>query len=226
MSIAERVTDHVHPLLAALKADPSGESAFWERMAAEKTPLVEPDPARPGHSLVTYVFRLPETPEHVVITPGFGLPTDNVMDASPGTRICHATYRYRNDVRATYSFTADMPLCRLRAGHGRGSGRRCWSMLMAAAPSPDPHARETLRQPRRRGPARTTSRPSQPAGRARPAVPERRPDVPHGKVDRAHASTSDGDGQRAADLGLHPAGLRRRRGAAIRCWSPSTAARR
>ena len=42
MSIAERVTDHLHPQLAALKADPSGESAFWERMEAERTPLIEP----------------------------------------------------------------------------------------------------------------------------------------------------------------------------------------
>ena len=85
MSIAERVTDHLHPLLAALKADPSGASAFWERMEAERTPLIEPDPAHAGHSLVTYVYPMPEGAKHVVMHPGFGESKDNVLERLDGS---------------------------------------------------------------------------------------------------------------------------------------------
>jgi enterochelin esterase-like enzyme len=143
MPIAERVADHVHPLLAALAADPAGEGAFWERMAAEKTPPIEPDPTSPGHSLVTYVFQAPEGAKHVVAHPGFGENTRNLMERLAGTRVCHATYRYRNDVRATYSFAPDFPLVDFEAATDEE-----WKVLMDAAmafrPTPDPNARETF----------------------------------------------------------------------------------
>ncbi len=56
-------------------------------MALDKAPLIEPDPTAPGHSLVTYVFPLPEGANYVVLSPGFGEAKDNVLDhASPSTR--------------------------------------------------------------------------------------------------------------------------------------------
>ncbi|HXQ11273.1 MAG TPA: alpha/beta hydrolase-fold protein [Caulobacteraceae bacterium] len=189
MSIAERVNDHVHPLLQALKADPDGEGAFWERMAAEKAPLIEPDPTAPGHSLVTYVFPLPEGARHVVVQPGFGLPADHVMDRLAGTNVCHATYRYRNDVRATYSFMADVPLFDFETATDE-EWKAVREAMMTAEPSPDPHAREVFV-------SRATTRPdilncvlSLPDAPAQPFV-ERREDAPHGKIDRTDAFTSE-----------------------------------
>jgi enterochelin esterase-like enzyme len=182
MSIAERVTDHLHPLLAALKADPSGESAFWERMAREKTPLIEPDPAQAGHSLVTYVFPMPEGAKHVVISPGFGQAKDNVLDRIAGTNVCQASYRYRNDVRATYGFLADMPLIDFEQATDAE-----WKAFQAAAVafrlSPDPHHRESFASRSGEGqPDNVASILSLPNAPDQSTV-QPRPDVPHGKVD-------------------------------------------
>jgi enterochelin esterase-like enzyme len=110
MTVAERLPYHLHPRLAALAADPSGQAAFWEEVARERAPLVEPDPDASGFSVVTYVFPAPEGAGHVVVQPGFGQTTGNVMDRIPGTDVCHAAYRYRNDVRTSYSFVPDLPL--------------------------------------------------------------------------------------------------------------------
>jgi enterochelin esterase-like enzyme len=110
MLIAERVFDHLHPLVAQLKDSPGGEPAFWRQVAGERTPLIEPDQDTPGHSLVTYVFEAPEGARHVAVNPGFGEARDHVMDRIAGTRVCHAAYRCRNDLRATYSFAPDVPL--------------------------------------------------------------------------------------------------------------------
>jgi len=183
MSIAERVTDHLHPLLAALKADPSGESAFWERMAIERTPLIEPDPARPGYSLVTYVFPMPEGAKHVVISPGFGRVTDNVLDSIAGTDVRHASYRYRNDVRATYGFLADMPLIEWEQATDAE-----WEVFreaaMTFAPLPDPHGRESFTSRAGEGEpdhvASVLSLPDAPDQ----AIVQRGSDIPRGKVDR------------------------------------------
>jgi enterochelin esterase-like enzyme len=141
--VAERLVGHLHPLLAALRDAPGGEAAFWERMAEERTPLIEPDPASPYHSLVTYVFPNPVA-RHVVMNPGFGELVDNVMERIPGTAVWHAAYRYRNDVRATYSFAANLP-----AVSFRDTDETKWAefrafFVDAPPPSPDPNARETF----------------------------------------------------------------------------------
>src|SRR5258705_7421075 len=110
MSVAERVSNHLHPALAALRANVAREAEFWTDAARERTPLIEADPASREHSLVTYVWRFPEGAHHVVLQPGFGDTTGNVMQRVDGTRVCYATYRYRNDVRTGYSFVPDVPL--------------------------------------------------------------------------------------------------------------------
>ena len=189
MSIAERVTDHVHPRLVALKADPSGEGAFWKQIAREKTPLIEPDPARPGYSLVTYVYRMPEGAKHVVMHPGFGENMDNVLDRLAGTSVCHATYRYRNDVRVTYSFAPDFPLVDFK----RATDAE-WKAFMDLAPGfrpdPDPTRRESFVSRAEEGQpdniASILSLPDAPDQ----AIVESRADIPHGKVDW-HKLTSE-----------------------------------
>jgi enterochelin esterase-like enzyme len=141
--VAERLVSHLHPRLAALRDAPGDEAVFWERMAEERNPLIEPDPASPHHSLVTYVFPDPDA-RHVVMNPGFGELVDNVMERIPGTAVWHAAYRYRNDVRATYSFAANLP-----AVSFRDSDEAKWAefrafFVDAPPPSPDPNARETF----------------------------------------------------------------------------------
>src|SRR5438094_727517 len=109
MAVAERLHDHVHPLLAGLRDGEVGETEFWARIAQDKTPLIEPDPSSPNHSLVTYVFRAPPGARHVVVMPGFAEqePARNVMVRVTGTAVCYASYRYRNDVRTSYGFAPD-----------------------------------------------------------------------------------------------------------------------
>jgi len=141
VEVAERVTDYVHPLIAALRGDPAGEPAFWERIAEARTPLVEPDPAHPGYSLVTYVFPAGEA-RHVVVQPGFGVGRENVMERVPGAGVCHATYRYRNDVRTSYSFGPDMPLISfLDADEAEWKAFR--DAILNLKPEPDPNGRES-----------------------------------------------------------------------------------
>jgi enterochelin esterase family protein len=143
MVVAERLSDHLHPLLAALRDAPDGEPAFWARVSELRAPLIEPDPASAEHSLVTFVFQDADA-GHVVVQPGFGDLPDNVMDRIPGTGVWHAAYRYRNDVRVTYSFGPNLPLASFR-----DADETKWAQLRAFTrdnpqPLPDPHRRATF----------------------------------------------------------------------------------
>src|ERR1019366_8129300 len=109
MSVTERLRDHPHPLLASVRADPGGETDFWARVARERAPLIEPNPAQAGYSIVTYVFPMPPDARHVVVGAGFGENRDNVMDQIPGTNVAYASYSCRNDLRTSYSFAPDAP---------------------------------------------------------------------------------------------------------------------
>jgi enterochelin esterase-like enzyme len=141
MAVAERLPDHVHPLVAALQAAPAGEADFWARMARERTPLIEPYPARPGHSVVTYVFPMPAGVRHVVVQPGFGDGPGNVMDRVVGTNVCHASYSYRNDVRTSYSFAPDMPLISFSEA-SEAQLEELLAFFATQPPASDPHHRE------------------------------------------------------------------------------------
>jgi enterochelin esterase family protein len=143
MVVAERLVGHLHPLLAELRDAPDTEPAFWARIAEARTPLIEPDPASPDHSLVTYVFRDADA-GHMVVQPGFGDLPDNVMDRLVGAGVWHAAYRYRNDVRASYSFGPNLPLVSFR-----DADETRWAQLRAffrdnPQPLQDPHRRETF----------------------------------------------------------------------------------
>jgi len=141
MDAAERVSDYLHPMLDALRADPTRETEFWNDVARTRAPLIDADPASSQHSLVTYVWKLPPHARHVVVQPGFGDTTSNVMEQIDGTRVCHASYRYRNDVRASYSFVPDMPLIAWATPSAKELAELQAFMLANRAQS-DPHARE------------------------------------------------------------------------------------
>src|SRR6185437_16238724 len=131
---------HLHPRLAALQGDPGGEAAFWEEVARERAPLVEPD-AAPGYSIVTYVFAAPEGASHVAMNPGFGEARDNVMDRIAGTNVVHAAYRCRNDLRVTYSFAPDLPLIAFDEA-GEADIAAMMAFMREHPPIPDPHPRD------------------------------------------------------------------------------------
>lgn len=141
MAVAERLREHFHPLLAAVRADPAGETAFWARIARERAPLIEPDPARTGHSIVTYVFPIPPEARHVAVQPGFGNAPDNVMERIPATNVLFASYSYRNDARTSYSFSPDAPLIAFdQASEAELKVLRAfWDNY---TPASDPHHRE------------------------------------------------------------------------------------
>jgi enterochelin esterase-like enzyme len=184
MTIAERLVDHLHPWLAELRADPGGEAAFWERVARERAPLIETDPERPDHSLVTYVFPIHGEAQHVVVQPGFGDPVDNVMDRVAGTNVCHASFRYRNDVRATYSFAPDMPPISWRSAD-ETSWRALLAFVGAHKPAPDPHHREFFASRAGEGlPDNIASILTLPDAPSQTVV-DKRADVPRGHIDRS-----------------------------------------
>jgi enterochelin esterase family protein len=141
MAVAERLRDHVHPLLAAVRADPAGENDFWARVARERAPLIESDPARPGHSIVTYVFPAPAGARRVVVQPGFGEARDHVMDRIAGTNVLWASYSYRNDVRTSYSFAPDAPLISFD-GANEAELKELRAFWEGFTPAADPHHRE------------------------------------------------------------------------------------
>ncbi|MGH7024294.1 MAG: alpha/beta hydrolase-fold protein [Caulobacteraceae bacterium] len=141
MSVAKRLVDYMHPVLAALRDNPGEEAEFWARMARERTPLIEPDPTLPGYSIVTYVFPMPAGARHVVVQPGFGESPDNVMARVPGTGVCHASYRYRNDVRTSYSFAPDMPIVSWRKA-SETEFKEYMAFVLGTPPQPDPNHRE------------------------------------------------------------------------------------
>lgn len=141
MTVAQRVADYLHPQLAALRESPAGEAAFWERVARERAPLIEPDPQTPGYSLVTYVFPAPESVRHVAVQAGFGNSRDHLMNRIRGTSICHATFRYRNDMRTTYSFAPDAPLVPYEEATEADLAEVA-AFWRDHPPLPDPHHRE------------------------------------------------------------------------------------
>ena len=141
MAIAERLPDHVHPLVASLGDGAIGETEFWAKVAQMKTPLIDPHPTTPGHSIVTYLFPLPPGARHVVAQSGFGGVRENLMGRVAGTNVCHASYSYRNDARTSYSFAPDMPLISFDDASA-AELKELMDFYDKTVPAPDPHHRE------------------------------------------------------------------------------------
>ena len=145
MFVAERMTDYVHPRLARLAADPTGEGAFWADVAESRTPFIEADPAMAGFSVVTFVYRIPPDARHVVVQSGIFAEDvrRDAMQRIAGTTVCHASYRLRDDARMAYSFFRDMPLVNWRTSSAaeRAAMREYMQNHVAEY---DPYARENF----------------------------------------------------------------------------------
>jgi enterochelin esterase-like enzyme len=182
MTVAERLSDHLDPLVASLRDGAIGETAFWEQVAQLRTPLIEPHPTSPDYSIVTYVFAAPPDAKHVVVNPGFGQGRDSVMERIDGTNVCHLSFSYRNDARASYSFAPDMPLISFddATAPELKTLRAFWETF---TPAPDPHGREVFVS--RAGEGRPDDHSSFVSLSEAPdeQLAYRRRDIPHGNLD-------------------------------------------
>ncbi len=183
MAVAERLFDHVHPLLAALRETPADEAGFWAQIEQTRTPLIEADPSSAGYSIVTYVFAAPESARRVAVLPGFGDARDGVMDRIAGTAVCWACYRYRNDVRTSYGFALDAPLVSFDTA-SEVELKELLAFFAGFTPLSDPHHREYFVSRAGEGlPDNATSFVSLKDAPDESLV-HKRPDITHGWIDR------------------------------------------
>jgi enterochelin esterase-like enzyme len=100
----------ISPRLAALQKEMETGSKtaleqFWQEVAKQGTPLVEPIKGDDRYLLVTFLWRGSAETKNVVVFSelgGFEDISKNVMTNLPGTDLWHKTYRARNDARFTY----------------------------------------------------------------------------------------------------------------------------
>jgi enterochelin esterase family protein len=87
--------------------DPHAVEIFWQGVKASGAPLVEPMPADPQYSLVTFLWRDDAGTRNVVVVSPLALA--NLQQAQmiqlPGTDVWYLTYRMRNDARMAYRFS-------------------------------------------------------------------------------------------------------------------------
>jgi enterochelin esterase family protein len=177
------------PRLTALqKQIEAGNSAalrdFWQEVAAQGTPLLEPIPGDEKHVLVTFLWRSKEELKNVVVFSWFGHYhgrfeiARNQMGHLPGTDLWYKTYRVRNDARSSYRLSPNDSLVPLEEVKPED-----WSRRMAAW-QPDPLNPHRQFYPRNeewrddtdvtRSVVELTAAPPQPWVRPRPGVPAAR----------------------------------------------------
>lgn len=106
------------PLIDALRqqlaaGEASAMEAFWKRLEAEGTPLVEPAPEGGDEVLLTLVWRQREETRNVVVVPGLyhgWQPHLNQLERLEGTDLWYRTYRVPKDLRTAYYLSPDDPL--------------------------------------------------------------------------------------------------------------------
>ena len=99
-------------LIALQKEIQAGNRAalesFWQDVAKQGTPLVEPIPSDAKHVWVTFLWRAKEEVKNVVVFSWFGYYQGrfeiarNQMAHLSGTDLWYKTYRVRNDARSSY----------------------------------------------------------------------------------------------------------------------------
>ena len=109
------------PRITALqKSLAEGDAAtlgiFWQQVAAQGTPLIEPIPNDDQNALVTFLFRGNELTEHVVLHSEIlrGMWWNNWSDAVlyhlAGTDLFYRSYKLRTDMRFVYWLSPNRPL--------------------------------------------------------------------------------------------------------------------
>lgn len=109
--VSIREDEYKHPLVSALENREIDEKEFWQKIPTEGTPLLAPDPQSSDHTFVTYICKVENAHEHVVVQPGgYADPLYNVLTRVSNTTVCYACYKCRNDLRLHYTFALNMPL--------------------------------------------------------------------------------------------------------------------
>lgn len=105
-------SDHQSPRMAGLKKEvESGNRAalesFWQDVAKQGTPLVEPVPNDDRHVLLTFLWRAKEDIRNVVVVGGVaGYDfSENQMIRLLDTDLWYRTYKVRNDARFSYNLS-------------------------------------------------------------------------------------------------------------------------
>jgi len=108
--IEEPRSPRLERLRADLKLNPHAEPEFWLEVTRTGTPLIEPDPSGPTHTLVTFLWRS-SNPAAGVIVFATVLPLNDParqrLARLPGTSIWHRTYRFRSDLPILYELSPD-----------------------------------------------------------------------------------------------------------------------
>ncbi|QBD75585.1 enterochelin esterase [Ktedonosporobacter rubrisoli] len=106
----------LNALLQALEAGDSAELAnFWQEIAQNSTPLIEPIEGDASHYLATFLWRGKEDIHNVVVfagPAGWDHPQDNQMTRLRDTDLWYKTYRVKADLRVTYLLSPNDPLTR------------------------------------------------------------------------------------------------------------------
>lgn len=106
------------PRMAALRklvaAGNTDTTSFWQQVATEHTPLVEPAADDPRHQLVTFLWRGTPVTRNVLVAASFQSggfhPLDFTMHQIPGTDVWYMTARLPTGARFTYSLSINDPL--------------------------------------------------------------------------------------------------------------------
>ncbi len=112
----------VSPRIAALRdALANGEraalDAFWQEVALNGSPLIEPLEGEPNYRLVTFLWRDPGETRNVVVIQGpayWGDWYNHLLAHLPESDLWYKTYRLRSDMRTGYWLSPNDPLIPLR----------------------------------------------------------------------------------------------------------------
>jgi enterochelin esterase-like enzyme len=161
--------------------DAGALAAFWDEVAREGTPLIEPIVGDDAHYLVTFLWRdASEERRNVVVCShavGWSF-RRNRMARLPGTDVWHRTYRLPAGTRTSYWLSPDDSLVYLLDMEDRAERMATWR--------PDPLARRTFVFPKDEaipGDAEFISSMIELPGAPAPTWSERRPDAPEGRVE-------------------------------------------
>src|SRR5262245_17383723 len=101
----------ISPRLALLQKDvgagnKSAVESFWQEMAKQGTPLIEPVKGQAGYYLVTFLWRHTEETKNVAVIGGVAGPDIvSQMTRLPDTDVWFKTYRMRGDARFVYALS-------------------------------------------------------------------------------------------------------------------------
>jgi len=121
---------YISPRLVQLRKEleagnKSAVELFWQEMAKQGTPLIEPVKGQAGYSLVTFLWRHTEEAENVAVIGGVSGPdVVDPMTRLPNTDVWFKTRRLRNDARFIYALSINDSLTKVDSKNLEALNRR------------------------------------------------------------------------------------------------------